>query len=698
MASPHRPSAPGDGAADLTELLGAAVAALGGSERPGQQEMAAAVERAARDDEHLMVQAGTGTGKSLAYLVPLAAHAVRTSTPVVVSTATLALQRQIAERDLPRLSAALAPLLGRQLTSAVVKGRSQYVCVNKLAGAMGEPADADVLFEVAGGSGDGPTSSLGRQVRRAREWAERSETGDRDDLVPGVPDRAWRQVSVTARECLGAARCPLAADCHVEQGRARAKEVDVVVTNHALLAVDAVEGRAILPEHDVVVVDEAHELAARVTSVAAATLTGSAVAAAAASARRHGGDAGTLEVAGEDLVAGLAQAPAGRLAGGLGEGLGTTVAAVRDAARAAISSLSDAGSGASPGDRRAGGRGAGDGGGGDAGGTAVARAGLTEVCEVAERLVAVRARGADVAWVERHERGGTATSSLHVAPLSVADVLRDRLFGTRTVVMTSATLALGGTFTASAADVGMVVAGGSAERSDAATVRALEVASPFDYPRQGILYVAAHLPPPGRSGTDPAVLDEIEALVTAAGGRTLALFSSRRAAEHAAEVLRPRLAVPVLCQGDDATPTLVREFLADEETSLFGTLSLWQGVDAPGPACQLVIIDRIPFPRPDEPLTAARTEAVGRAGGNGFMSVAATHAALLLAQGSGRLVRSSDDRGVVAVLDPRLATARYGAFLTASMPPLWRTSDRTVALGALSRLAESSTTATARRR
>ncbi len=671
--------------------------ALGGSERAGQQEMAAAVDRAAERGEHLMVQAGTGTGKSLAYLVPLAAHAVRTATPVVVSTATLALQRQIAERDLPRLSTALSPLLGRQLTSAVVKGRSQYVCVNKLAGGMGEPADADTLFEVAG-SGDSEdgarTSSLGRQVRRAREWAEQSETGDRDDLVPGVPDRAWRQVSVTARECLGAARCPMAADCHVEQGRARAREVDVVVTNHALLAVDAVEGRAILPEHDVVVIDEAHELAARVTSVAAVTLSGSAVAAAAASARRHGGSAETLEVAGDDLVAVLADAEPGRLAAGLGETLGAAVAAVRDAARSALSSLSDGGGGGAGGGR--GGRGSGGGGsdGPDAGGVSVARAGLTEVFETAERLVAVQARGHDVAWVERTERGGAPTSSLHVAPLSVAAVLRERLFGTRTVVMTSATLALGGAFTSSAANVGMTVApattDGSADadaETDPTTLRALEVESPFDYPRQGILYVAAHLPPPGRTGTDPAVLDELEALITAAGGRTLALFSSRRAAESAAEAMRPRLAMPVLCQGDDATPTLVRDFLADEETCLFGTLSLWQGVDAPGPSCQLVVIDRIPFPRPDDPLTAARTEAVGRAGGNGFMAVAATHAALLLAQGSGRLVRSSDDRGVVAVLDPRLANARYGAFLKRSMPPLWPTTDRAVALGALQRLA-----------
>jgi len=181
-------------------------------------------------------------------------------------------------------------------------------------------------------------------------------------------------------------------------------------------------------------------------------------------------------------------------------------------------------------------------------------------------------------------------------------------------------------------------------------------------------------------------MDEIAALVEAAGGRALGLFSSRRAAEAAAEEMRERLDVPVLCQGDDATPTLMAAFAADAKTCLFGTLSLWQGVDVPGPTCQLVLIDRIPFPRPDDPLMSARATAVTRAGGNGFMSVSASHAALLLAQGSGRLIRTASDRGVVAVLDSRLATARYASFLRASMPDLWPTTDRDVVLAALGRL------------
>jgi ATP-dependent DNA helicase DinG len=215
----------------------------------------------------------------------------------------------------------------------------------------------------------------------------------------------------------------------------------------------------------------------------------------------------------------------------------------------------------------------------------------------------------------------------------------------------------------------------------------MDVGSPFDHPRSGILYVARHLPPPGRDGLPAAYLDELGELITAAGGRTLGLFSSMRAARQAAAQLRDRLSVPLLCQGDDPTSQLVARFAADEATCLFGTLSLWQGVDVPGRSLQLVVIDRIPFPRPDDPLASARQRAVAARGGNGFMTIAAAQAALLLAQGTGRLLRTMTDRGVVAILDPRLVTARYGDFLRASLPPFWRTTDPQVVRAALRRLA-----------
>jgi ATP-dependent DNA helicase DinG len=660
---------------DAANLLEAAVAAIGGATRPGQQKMAEAVAAALTSRTHLLVQAGTGTGKSLGYLVPAGAHAVRGDKPVVVTTATLALQAQIVDRDLPRLAKALTPLLGRVPSWQLVKGRRNYLCRHKLAGGF---PDEDTLFEAPADPADhavthpapryGSAGRLGREVVRLREWAETTKTGDRDELVPGVSERAWRQVSVSAHECLGAQRCPMAADCHVELARAAARHVDIVVSNHAFVAIDSFEGRQMLPEHDVLIVDEAHELADRVTSVITDELTASGIEAAARRARRIGvADPAGLEVAGETLEAMLEGLPAGRLEQGLPDGLQAAIVALRDAARGVNTAITQLGPDT----------------GGDAGGARqVARAAVSEVFDVAERLAddAGKPGGQDVVWISRTRRpDGGERVGLHVAPLSVAGLLRERLFGDRTVVLTSATLALGGSFESAAGSVGLLGA-------EAPAWTGLDVGSPFDYPHQAILYVARHLPPPGRDGASPQAMDELADLITAAGGRTLGLFSSRRAAEAAAAAMRERLDGPILCQGDDSTPTLVRSFAADAPTCLFGTLSLWQGVDVPGPACQLVVVDRIPFPRPDDPLASARARAVTEAGGNGFMAVSAVHAALRLAQGVGRLIRTSADRGVVAVLDPRLATARYGSYLRASLPPFWATCDRAKVLDALRRI------------
>jgi ATP-dependent DNA helicase DinG len=411
------------------------------------------------------------------------------------------------------------------------------------------------------------------------------------------------------------------------------------------LPIDALEGIPVLPEHDVVVVDEAHELVDRVTGAATEELAPTAVERAIRRARRHVGAeaADELERAGLSFAAALDALPEGRL-DQLPEGLASTLALLRDAARSAISALA---------------REKGD----DNGSRKVARAALDSVLDTSERIVAESPY--DVVWASHSERRGP---SLHVAPLSVAGLLRESLFREATVVLTSATLELGGTFDGVAGSLGL---GGEG----APAYRGLDVGSPFDYQRQAILYVAKHLPTPGRDGIADAALEELAALVSAAGGRTLGLFSSMRAAVAAADALRTRLSVPVLCQGEDSTGELVRRFAADASTCLFGTLSLWQGVDVPGSSLQLVVIDRIPFPRPDDPLMSARSRAADAAGGNGFMSVSASHAALRLAQGAGRLVRTSSDRGVVAVLDPRLHSARYGGFLRASLPPFWYTTD-----------------------
>jgi ATP-dependent DNA helicase DinG len=348
-------------------------------------------------------------------------------------------------------------------------------------------------------------------------------------------------------------------------------------------------------------------------------------------------------------------------------------------------------------------------------------AGLDELQRTAGRIL--DAFGADVTardevvWLDRPPvEDARRAPTLRVAPLEVGHVLRTRLFGERTVALTSATLALGGSFTPLAIQWGLSLPGGttlggtssprgsgdfrstqspsdlgSTQGPDHLRWSGLDVGSPFDHPRSGILYVARHLPPPGRDQLPEAYLTELEELIHAAGGRTLGLFSSMRAAKEAAGALRGRIAHPLLCQGDDVTAQLVRQFAEDEPTCLFGTLSLWQGVDVPGSSLQLVVIDRIPFPRPDDPLASARQRAVAARGGNGFMTVAASQAALLLAQGAGRLLRTMTDRGVVAVLDPRLMTARYGDFLRASLPPFWTTADPAIVRAALGRLAAAST-------
>ncbi|MGH3882990.1 MAG: ATP-dependent DNA helicase, partial [Pseudonocardiaceae bacterium] len=549
---------------DVGALLAAAVHAVGGTDRPGQALMADAVDRAIRTGEHLAVQAGTGTGKSLAYLVPAIRHAVAAGTTVVVSTATIALQRQLVDRDLPRLASALEPLLGNAPSFAILKGRRNYLCLHRLN--TGPPDEGEDLFDAA--SAASPTSVLGRQIARLHEWSSGTDTGDRDELVPGVTDRAWRQVSVSARECLGLSRCPVGMDCFAEQARARAGRAEVVVTNHALLAIDAMGEHQVLPEHAVVVVDEAHDLVDRVTSAATEELTAAMVETA---SRRCGRlidqqVADELAAAGDGLALLLADAPAQRW-DTLGASMAGALTAVRDTAHRCTTAL-----GSNGGERRE-----------DpdaAAGRRLAQAVLEQVHSAAARVLAAfpdaasahpEADRRDVVWLAEETVRGRV---LRVAPLSVAGLLRQRLFGERTVVLTSATLTLGGTFDALAAQWGLPPQRPSAVATTAATATqrpppadadegpvwtGLDAGSPFEFRRAGILYTAAHLPAPGRDGLLPAYLDELHALVTAAGGRTLGLFSSMRAAKQAAEALRSRLDLPILCQGDDATGLLVAQ-------------------------------------------------------------------------------------------------------------------------------------------
>ena len=664
-------SADGDGR--VLTSLDEAVRRLRGAPRPGPVEMAARVADALETRTHLLVQAGTGTGKSLGYLVPVMVRAVDAGERAVVSTATLALQRQILTRDAPLAADAVEVVTGSRPGVALLKGWQNYVCRHRLEG--GYPDDEGALFSAgeattAGRIGEAGRRSVGEQVVRLREWAADTTTGDRDDLVPGVSDRAWAQVSVSRAECLGPS-CPLREECFPELARAAAAEADVVVTNHAMLGIAAAGNPGVLPEHRVLVVDEAHELVERVRSQSTVSLSAAAVMRVAATARRGASVLVTeLESAGRRLQLSLADLPDGRLRDGPPPVLHEALVVLDAAARQVLADVREA--------AKAGRKGADAGG---AGGVALARTAVSDLVGAIERMTSDSVREhRDVAWVER-PRMGTEPPRLTLAPVDVAASVADSLLGDRAAVLTSATLALGGGFEPMARALGLTLAAGQWDGAD--------VGTPFDYARQGILYTPTHLPRPGR-GISEAVLDEILTLTEASGGGMLGLFSSRRAAEEAAGVLRGATALTVYAQGDDQLPTLVEAFAAEEDSCLVGTLSLWQGVDVPGRACRLVIIDRIPFPRPDDPVAQARSEAVAAGGGNGFMSVSAAHAALLLAQGAGRLIRRSEDRGVVAVLDPRLRTARYGAFLARSMPGLWPTRDRDVVLGALARLAATS--------
>lgn len=655
-------------------ILDAAVAATPhGQAREGQREMCAAVADAVRSGKHLLVQAGTGTGKSLAYLCA----AIAAGETVVVSTATLALQHQLVAVDLPRLVEAVAPILGRKPSFALVKGRHNYVCKRKLAGEEDEDDGAIEGTETLKWAGQ--QASFTKQVQRLFSWANDTDTGDRDDLDPGVSDRAWKQASTSATECVGANNCQQGPDCFAELARGRAREADIIVTNHALLSIDMMHGRTVLPEHTVLIVDEAHELVDRVTAAARGELSPARLRWLAQRGRRliDVDVADQLRQAADALEDALVLAGERRFPGELPAPLTDALHLINAAcvkATTMVGNLDDQTKKQLS--------------------TQQLKAGLSEAQTTAGRCAAPSP--GDVIWSEPN--GPT----LVVAPLSVAGLLTERLYEERTVIAASATLTLGGRFDIVARGLGLPQPVGGAgkkavlEEGDATPEgpgwSSLDVGSPFDYRKQGILYVAASLPRPTASGLSEESGKELLRLVEASRGATLGLFSSKKAAESAAELLRAQTDFDILLQGEETLGSLVKRFKEEDSTCLLGVMSLWQGVDVPGMTCRLVVVDRIPFPRPTEPLTAARSEAADAAGRSGFTEVSVPAAAIRLAQGAGRLIRRTSDKGVVAILDSRLESSRsYGKFLRDSLPPFWYTTKSDSVVGALGRLAETAT-------
>jgi ATP-dependent DNA helicase DinG len=621
----------------VADTLARVVAHLpgGGEVRDGQQAMAAAIAQGIAARRHVAVQAGTGTGKTLAYLIPAILSGRRT----VVATATKTLQDQLASNDLPFLE----QHLNTSFAWAVLKGRSNYICRQRLAELATARQDGAQQLALDGVAARVPDVDLLGLAR----WADTSASGDRGELPEEPSDAAWAAVSVSARECPGAAKCPNGGTCFAEAARSRALEADVVVVNLHLYGLDLASDGVILPEHELVIIDEAHQLEDIVSATCGVELTGHRFSDLARRTRGLIADdqiAAALDDAGRLLISALRAQPSRRLQGGLPDDIagvitvaGGRVQLVLNAAKAVPA---------------------------DAPEESRARAlrvvqGATALLDDLRLIEAVN--DSQVVWVE----GGEANPILRVAPLDVAPLLRTALWDKRTAVLTSATLP-----TRLPERLGV----------DGVQIHELDVGSPFDYETCALLYCAAHLPDPRQPAYLAAMVAELGDLIEAAGGRTLALFTSFRVLEEAVAALRTRLPVPILSQRDLPKARLLEAFAASEETCLFATMGFWQGVDVPGASLSLVAIDKIPFPRPDEPLLQARRE---RAGSAAFGLIDLPRAATLLAQGSGRLIRTATDTGVVAVLDPRLAKAGYRWDLVQALPPMRRTKDPAEARAAL---------------
>jgi ATP-dependent DNA helicase DinG len=608
------------------EILDGVTAALpgGGERREGQREMASAVANAIADDSHLVVQAGTGTGKSLAYLVPVALSAKTT----IVATATKALQDQLAGKDLPFLDEHLPG----GVRFAVLKGRSNYLCLQRL-----DEAEADdrLGLEI---DDDAPAALDHDLLDELRAFAATTGTGDRAEL-PEIDDRTWRLVSVGRDECPGVSRCPVGDDCLAERARRRAAAADVIIVNLHLYAIEImIEG--ILPEHDLVIIDEAHQLEDIVSEAAGRQINPARLQAAARAAGAVLADRDApvgVEEAATMLHSRLEPLIGDRLTEGLDDDTGTSIDFIRGRVDQLLNALRAVPKDAPP---------------EIAAKTLRARQAVTSLLDDIDY---VRWPIDDeVLWVD----GPPHNPGLRSTPVAIDSLLAEKLWAKRGGVLTSATLS-----PRLAAQLGLPE-----------PTHALDVGSPFDYESNALLYCPTDLPEPRAEGHRDARLAELEALIVAAGGRTLALFTSWAAMRDAASHLEPRLPWPILVQGEGSKMALLESFTEDDESCLFATMSFWQGVDVPGSTCNLVVIDRLPFPRPDNPVLQARRE---RAGSAAFRTIDLPRAATLLAQGAGRLIRSTTDRGVVAVLDSRLATSRnYRWDLINALPPMRRTKER----------------------
>jgi ATP-dependent DNA helicase DinG len=631
----------------LLDALSRVVGAVGGESRPSQQTLAVAVADAIASGEHLIAEAGTGSGKSFAYLVP----ALRSGKRVVIATATKNLQDQLWAKDLPIIERNW----GSPVRAALLKGRGNYLCLAKLYAAQ----HADALFNAK------PSVTFADDLDFLTEWANECETGDEAELVYPVPTTSWNALTCAQGECPGAAKCSYGSDCFAERARARAADADIVIVNTALYCAHIASGGYVLPEHDVVIFDEAHEVPEIATRAFSLELSPARLRFLAGRVRNAVG------VEHGDAIAKVAQSLAEALAGAEGR-----VDPTRDPLAARLVQAGEvlARAGRKLQEQI-----------GDTDGGAVTSRQTFQL--LANTLEGVRCLAApqsgDVVWIEGDP------PVLQSAPIEIGSRFRTATLDRVTTIMVSATLGTGERFETfaracgfdptvttppEAASVGSLPSVPPTSYSDAYVAH--RFASPFDYQQHAYLYCSKHLPDPRSSDWYSSALAETRALIAAANGRTLMLCTSHASAQRFAADLRTDETHPVLAQGDMPKGQLVAAFLADPESVLVATRSFWQGVDVPGEACILVIIDKLPFARPDDPLETARRDLVTERGGNAFREVDLPRAALALAQGSGRLIRTATDRGVVAVLDSRLATAGYRSILLNALPPFKRSVNR----------------------
>ena len=657
---------------DALDVLESGVSAMpGGATREGQREMCAAVASAIHEGPHLVVSAGTGTGKSLAYLAP----AVLASGRVVVATATKALQDQLLNQDIPQLAAAIQ----RPIAAATLKGRSNYICrqkiremrdaVTHIQPTLLEGTSQKSSSQPIGTTGVGTFRHADPEVDSLVRWAKHTTSGDRADLSFEPSAAAWNAVSVTSRECPGRHACPSGATCFAEQAKAKAERAEVLVVNMHLYCLHS-SGVPILPSHNVVILDEAHELEHIVSSVVGVSLSPRRMTNLLTKIAPHLSDdlMEKLKIGQREVFALVGQYDKELIPLPIPEDLYEASSQTHTALIAAEHQLERQISIASDTLAKMGATGDEDADQELAEQNAEMQRTQNAIQQKVRLKQSVHALREDLGklgsprdgwacWGERHEGTVWWCSS----PVDVSDHLRETIWTQTTAILSSATIPL------NYADAW----GLNTELHDM-----IDVGSPFAYSNNAVLYCAEDIPRPGDPGYEEGLHREMEALMLAAGGRTLALFTSYQAMDTAARVLRARMPWPILTQRDLPKPELVRQFAAESECSLFATVSMWQGIDVPGESLSLVVIARLPFPRPDDPLIKARREQHGK---RAFMDVDVPIAAIRLAQGAGRLIRRETDQGVVAVLDSRLANARYGWRLAKALSPYRRVKYRTEA-------------------